>query len=104
MGGKPAPISWRFPLSTFLGLDLGNGWGLNGSMVRRLRPALASLKILGSGLAIAACVGSIGDGSDPAGGMGTGLGGKGGPGGTSPGNTTTDAICTKLSPGAAPLR
>src|SRR5260221_6224945 len=36
--------------------------------------------------------------------MGTGLGGKGGPGGTSPGNTTTDAICTKLSPGAAPLR
>jgi hypothetical protein len=74
-----------------------------GLMVRRLRPALASLKILGSGLAIAACVGSIGDGGDGMGGMGGSVGA--GPGGASgSGASTTQAVCTTLSPGASPLR
>src|ERR1700722_1902210 len=74
-------------------------------MARRLRPALAPLRILGPGVAIAAiaaCVGSIGDGSDVGGGMG-GMGGAGGPGGTS-GTSMTQAACTTLSPGATPLR
>src|SRR5580693_1677713 len=74
-------------------------------MARRLRPALASLRILGPGVAIAAiaaCVGSIGDGSDVGGGMGGGLGGAGGPG--TSGTSMTQAACTTLSPGATPLR
>jgi Protein of unknown function (DUF1592)/Protein of unknown function (DUF1588)/Protein of unknown function (DUF1587)/Protein of unknown function (DUF1595)/Protein of unknown function (DUF1585) len=74
-------------------------------MVRRLRPALAPLRILGPGLAIAAiaaCVGSIGDGSGAGGGMGGGIGG--GPGGGPSGTSMTQADCTTLSPGASPLR
>src|SRR5580692_10887356 len=67
-------------------------------MVRRLRPTLAPLKILAPGLAIAACVGSIGDGGGLAGGMGA----SGGAGGA--GASTTQAACGTLSPGASPLR
>ena len=66
-------------------------------MVRGLRPTLAPLKILAPGLAIAACVGSIGDGSGLAGGMGAS-----GAGGASA--STTQAACGTLSPGASPLR
>ena len=72
-------------------------------MVRRPRPSLPPLKILGPGLAIAAiaaCVGSIGDGGEGAGTMAAGAGGPGGISGTS----TTQAACGTLSPGASPLR
>jgi Protein of unknown function (DUF1592)/Protein of unknown function (DUF1588)/Protein of unknown function (DUF1587)/Protein of unknown function (DUF1595)/Protein of unknown function (DUF1585) len=71
-------------------------------MVRRLRPWLTPVKFLGPGLAIAACVGSIGDGSGvgAAGGIGAGLG----PGGSGPGTSTTQDVCATLSPGASPLR
>jgi Protein of unknown function (DUF1592)/Protein of unknown function (DUF1588)/Protein of unknown function (DUF1587)/Protein of unknown function (DUF1595)/Protein of unknown function (DUF1585) len=68
-------------------------------MVRGLRPSLTSLKILGPSLAIASCVGSIGDGAG-SGGAGSGLGASS----AGPGTSTTQAVCTTLSPGAAPLR
>src|SRR5580698_10780973 len=70
-------------------------------MVRGLRPSLTPLKILGPGLAIAACVGSIGDAGNTGAGAGVGALGAGG---SAPGMSTTQALCTTLSPGASPLR
>lgn len=64
-------------------------------MVRRLRPWLAPIGVLCPVLAIAACVGSIGDGA------GTADGGLG-PGSGSP--ETTQSVCATISPGATPLR
>ncbi len=72
-------------------------------MVRGLRSWLTPLRILGPGLAIAACVGSIGDGADPSMNASGGVGGPGGPGGTGTGSMA-DAVCATLSPGATPLR
>jgi Protein of unknown function (DUF1592)/Protein of unknown function (DUF1588)/Protein of unknown function (DUF1587)/Protein of unknown function (DUF1595)/Protein of unknown function (DUF1585) len=66
-------------------------------MVRRLRPWLAPIGVLCPVLAIAACVGSIGDGAGTAdGGLGAGLG-SGAP-------ATTQSACATISPGATPLR
>ena len=97
MGGKTSPNCRRFAPRRFwdsISPEDESYWG----MVRGLRPSLTPLKILGPGLAIAACVGSIGD-------AGTGAGGAGGPGTGGPGGTsTTQAVCTTLSPGASPLR
>jgi hypothetical protein len=62
-------------------------------MVRRLRPWLAPIGALCPVLAIAACVGSIGDGAGTA------------DGGLASGSvTTTQSVCATISPGASPLR
>jgi Protein of unknown function (DUF1587)/Protein of unknown function (DUF1595) len=82
--------------------------GFDLRMVLRIRPWLAPVNVLGAGLAIAACMGTIGDGGS----SGSGVGGasSGGPGGSSGiggGAAMTEAACAMLkvpSPGATPLR
>jgi hypothetical protein len=84
------------------------GWiGFDLVMVLRIRPWLVPVNVLGAGLAIAACMGSIGDGG---GSLGNGVGGGGASGGSSgigSGSAMTEAACAMLkvpSPGATPLR
>jgi Protein of unknown function (DUF1592)/Protein of unknown function (DUF1588)/Protein of unknown function (DUF1587)/Protein of unknown function (DUF1595)/Protein of unknown function (DUF1585) len=84
-----------------MGFDLG--------MVLRLRPWLVPVNVLGAGLAIAACMGTIGDGAGgSAGGGGGGSGAAGGgAGGLGAAAAMTEAACAKItvpSPGATPLR
>ena len=71
-------------------------------MVRGLRPWLKPLNLLGPGLAIAACVGSIGDGGSTSGSASVSAPGL--DGSLAPGTSTTQAGCTTLSPGPSPLR
>jgi hypothetical protein len=75
-------------------------------MVLRIRPWLAPFHVLGAGVAIAACMGTIGDGAGGGGGAG-GPAGSSGSSGTGTGASMTQAACAKLttpSPGATPLR
>jgi hypothetical protein len=64
-------------------------------MVRRIRPWLAPIGVLCPVLAVAACVGAIGDAADTS--------ADGGFAGSS-GGSTVQSACATLSPGATPLR
>ena len=77
--------------------------GFHLGMVLALRPWLTPLKIIGPGLVIAACMGTIGDGAGGSSSSSAG-GGSGGASGVGGGTSTTQSGCTTISPGATPLR